>query len=271
MNTSDLSSDAFPVEAPARVAAGYRPPHIAGDAGRLTPLQRELVDLAARLGRERFAPRADRHDREATFPRENYEDLREAGLLGICVPRAHGGLGADFATYALVAAELGRHCGATALSFNMHVSASLWMGPVADALDMTDAQRREHDTHRALHGERMARQGLVYSQPFSEGGAAAAGKAPWGTVARKVEGGYVVNGRKIFASRADAAQMHGVLCTLDRPGATLRDSLYLAIPARRPGSRGTASRAARRRAGRACTARRASAPRRPARRRSCGR
>jgi alkylation response protein AidB-like acyl-CoA dehydrogenase len=55
-----------------------------------------LVALAARLGRENFAPRADRWDREASFPFENYADLRAAGLLGLCVPERHGGLGADF-------------------------------------------------------------------------------------------------------------------------------------------------------------------------------
>jgi alkylation response protein AidB-like acyl-CoA dehydrogenase len=77
--------------------------------------------------------------------------------------------------------------------------------------------------------------GKVYAQPFSEGGAAAAGKAPWGTLARRVDGGYVINGKKIFASLAGAADVYGVLCTLDRPGASQRDSLYLAVPADAPG------------------------------------
>ena len=205
--------------------------HIAGNPGALTPQQRELTAIAAALGRERFAGRAARHDREASFPFENFADLREAGLLGICVPRAHGGLGADFTTYQIVAAEIGRHCGATALSYNMHICATMWIGFIADALEMTPAQRADHERHRAVHFDRIVRQGKVYSQPFSEGGAAAAGKAPFGTLARPVDGGYVVSGRKIFASLAGAADYHGVLCTLDRPGATQRDSLYLAVPA----------------------------------------
>jgi len=206
-------------------------PHIAGNPDLLTREQRELIERMARLARERFAPRAMKHDREASFPYENYEDLRQSGLLGLCVPRAHGGEGADFTTYMLVAAELGRHCGSTALSFNMHVSACLWSGVIADTLDMTREQRAEHERHRALHYENIVRRGKVYSQPFSEGGAAAAGKAPWGTLARPVEGGYVVNGKKIFASLAGAADFYGVLCTLDRPAASPRDTLYLAVPA----------------------------------------
>ena len=209
-------------------------PHIAGNAATLTAQQRELIEVAATLGRDKFAPRAARWDREASFPFENFRDLREAGLLGICVPKVHGGMGADFCTYVLVAAELGRHCGSTALSFNMHVCSTMWSGFIADALDMSAAERSDHERIRAIHYARVVGQGKVYSQPFSEGGAATAGKAPWGTRATKADGGYRIHGRKIFASLAGAADYYGVLCTLEHPehgGGTLRDSLYLAVPA----------------------------------------
>ena len=46
---------------------------------RLTESQRMLVDLADRLGRERFAPKAARWDRDHEYPHENVEVLREAG------------------------------------------------------------------------------------------------------------------------------------------------------------------------------------------------
>jgi alkylation response protein AidB-like acyl-CoA dehydrogenase len=209
--------------------------HIAGNEKLLTSQQRELIALAAKLGAEKFAPRAATYDREAKFPFENYEDLRASGLLAICVPVVHGGLGADFATYVLVGAEIGRHCGATALSYNMHVCSTMWAGFIADSLDMTPEQRADHQANVAIHFERIVKRGQVYSQPFSEGGAAAAGKAPWGTLALPVDGGYVVNGKKIFASLAGAANYYGVLCTVDKPGATQRDSLYLALPADAPG------------------------------------
>ena len=210
-------------------------PQIAGPAYPLTDQQRHLLDLAARLGREKFAPRAAQYDRDATFPFENYDDMREAGLLRICVPAQYGGFGADFATYVLVAAEIGRHCGATALSYNMHVCSTIWAGLIADDLDMTPEQRADHEHNRAIHFKRIAVDGKIYSQPFSEGGAAAAGKAPWGTLAKKIAGGYIVNGKKIFASLSGAADYYGILCTVDKPGATQKDSLYLAVPAHENG------------------------------------
>ena len=221
--------------APPPVRSRYTPPPIDNGYFTLTPKQERIFALARDIGLNKFAPRAAQWDRDAVFPFINYDDMREVGLLGMCVPESHGGLGADFTTYVIAAAEMGRHCGATALSYNMHVCSMMWISFIADALDMSAAERAEHESNRAIHFERVARQGKIYSQPFSEGGAAAAGKAPFGTLARKVEGGYVVNGKKIFASLAGAADYYGILCTLDIPGATQRDSLYLAVDRDLPG------------------------------------
>ncbi len=198
-----------------------------------TPKQRELLARAHELGRTRFAPRAAQWDESASFPFANYEDLRDAGFLRLCVPQAHGGLGADYATYMMVAAEIGRFCGATALTWNMHICSTLWTGVLADGIAMNDTQRLEHAARRELHFERVVRDGAIYAQPFSEGSAAAAGRAPFGTTARKTEGGWIINGRKIFASLSGAADYYGVLCTEDKgdelPDA--RDTLYIAVPA----------------------------------------
>jgi len=195
--------------------------------------QRSLLSLANELGRSKFAPRAAEWDREASFPFANYEDLRSTGLLALCVPKASGGLGADYITYMMVAAEIGRFCGATALTYNMHICSTMWTGVLADSIPMTNEERAEHERRREIHFKRVVQDGAVYAQPFSEGSAAAAGRAPFGTTARKVEGGWLVNGRKIFASLSGAANYYGVLCTEDKGDAhaDVRDTLYLAVPA----------------------------------------
>jgi len=207
---------------------------VAGSGAGLSRKQQDLIALAESLG-PAFAKRAEKYDREASFPFENYEDLRKAGLLGLCVPEAFGGKGADLRTYGLVSATLGKYCGATALTFNMHACSTLWPGLLADDLDMSTAQKAEHERYRAVHFERVVRGGKVYAQPFSEGSAAAAGKAPFGTLAAKVEGGWTINGRKIFASLSGAADYYGVLCTEDKPDRSMRDTLYMAVPADAPG------------------------------------
>ena len=154
-----------------------------------TRAQRSLLSLANELGRTRFAPRAAQWDRDAIFPTANYDDLREAGLLALCVPESSGGLGADYATYMMVAAEIGRFCGATALTYNMHICSTMWTGVLATGIPMTPEQRSEHERWREFHFARVVIGGASYAQPFSEGSAAAAGRAPFGTTARKVEGG----------------------------------------------------------------------------------
>jgi alkylation response protein AidB-like acyl-CoA dehydrogenase len=111
--------------------------------------QRELIARARRLARERFAPRADRHDRDASFPFDDYADLRTEGLLGLCVPERYGGLGADYETYCLAAEQLAQGNASAALTFNMHCLTMLMMGPIADNMAMPPAVRERHEKLRA--------------------------------------------------------------------------------------------------------------------------
>ena len=211
-----------------------------GDAWKLTEQERDLTALARKLGQQRFSGRAADYDRDAEFPLENYRDLHHAGLLGICIPREEGGLGANLRAYALTASEIGRYCAATSLTWNMHVCSCLWSGALADDLEMDPDTRARHHEVRAIHYRRIVEDGAVYSQPFSEGGSAAAGQAAFGTTAIRSEKGWMVKGKKIFASLAGNADYYGALCTElqhadDRPSRS--NTLYLAIPANADGVR----------------------------------
>ncbi|MEJ8572563.1 acyl-CoA dehydrogenase [Microbaculum marinum] len=201
-------------------------------AFRLGDEEAELNALARRIGKAKFAPRAATYDREAIFPTENYRDMHEVGLLGIAVPKEHGGSGAGFRSYATTAAEIGRYCGATALTWNMHVCSCLWSGPLSDDLEMTEEQRANHLRRRATHYTRIIDDGAIYAQPFSEGGAAAAGVIPFSTSAKRVDGGWLINGKKIFASLSGSADYYGVLCGEMKPGErpSRRDTMYIAVP-----------------------------------------
>ena len=207
------------------------------NAFRLDAEQAALLNRVRTLAATRFAPRAAGYDKEARFPTENYEDLKRAGLLAICIPKSQGGLGATYQTYSLAGAEIGRYCGATALSWNMHVCSTLWSGPLADDLEMDPAERTAHESRRAMHYRRIVDEGAIYSQPFSEGGAASAGGAAFGTEATPTEGGWLVSGKKIFASLSGHADYYGILCTERTEGdrASRRNTLYLAIPAKAAG------------------------------------
>ena len=75
---------------------------------RLGNSEAELIDKARAFGARVLAPRAAQHDRDASFPIENFRDMYREGWLAICVPREDGGAGASFRNYCLAAAELGR-------------------------------------------------------------------------------------------------------------------------------------------------------------------
>lgn len=199
------------------------------DGKPLTGDQRRLVAMVDEVGPV-WAERAFESDRNAAFPTANYEDIKKMGFLGLCVPRRLGGFGADYRTYALVASRMSYYCSSTANTFNMHNANALWTADMVDSLDMSDAQRAGHEANRKLHYANMLA-GKVYSQPFSEGSGAAAGRHPFGTRATKVDGGWILNGKKIFASLSGHADYYGVLCTEDIPDATLANTLFMAVPA----------------------------------------
>mgnify|MGYP001393962733 CR=1 FL=1 len=122
-----------------------------------------------------------------------------------------------------------------ALTYNMHACTPLWIGHITDDLELSAEERREHDNNRELHFSRIVNDGAIFAQPFSEGSAAAAGKAPFGTIARRVDGGWVLNGKKIFASLSGAADYYGVLCTEETSTPSLRNTLFMAVPAKMDG------------------------------------
>ncbi len=178
-----------------------------------TMTREQMVAVIAELG-PKFEERAVQVDREAVFPWGNFNDLRERGFLALCVPKEYGGMGASYTDYMRVSEEIGRHCGSTGLTFNMHNATMIWAGEVADKLDMPAEVRAEHERRRAEMFRGVVEDGEIHSQPFSEGlnPGALAGIA---TRALPVDGGYLVTGRKIFASLSGAADRYNVTCQVE--------------------------------------------------------
>ena len=117
----------------------------------------------------RMRERAIISDREASFPSANFAEFRANGLLALCIPTRYGGSGATYADYIRVSEEIGRSCGATALTFNMHNATMLWCGEVADLLDLSPIGRDQHEQVRAAMYRGVVEDGHIHSQPFSEG------------------------------------------------------------------------------------------------------
>ena len=79
-----------------------------------------IVAAAREIAAGPVRANAERTDVEARWPEENLRALQAAGLGGLVVPAAHGGLGQGLVALAQVCEALGRECASTALCFGMH-------------------------------------------------------------------------------------------------------------------------------------------------------
>src|SRR5690242_1864007 len=160
-------------------------------------LQQRCLELTAD-----FATRSSEHDRDASHPTENYDRLRAEGFLELTVGREWGGAGASFLDHTIAYEALGQGCPSTALAFNMHASVVM---PVLQSPEVTpDAKRHVADL---VVGQRK-----LIGGNFSEPGTTSLiGERGLSVRARRVDGGYSITGRKMFASMLEAADQVMVL------------------------------------------------------------
>ena len=189
----------------------------------LTAEQRAVVERAAALSRDRFAPRAARYDAESAFPYENYADLHAAGLHALTVPREHGGVGADPVTYVHALREIARGCPATALTFNMHSTVTTFLAALA-----TDEQKRRWFGEIVERGARVASITSEPEQSFRD-------LFVLNTVFEPTPGGYHVAGIKQFCSLGDAADHYFVTGILAGKTSAADGVLSAMIPRADPG------------------------------------
>ena len=163
------------------------------------------VEEARRLA-PRFAARAAGHDRDGSFPADDFADLRRSGLFGLMVPTRLGGTGAGFAEYAAVAYELARGNGATALIFNMHASVTGALSGVtnelADALGLPPEALEARDQYL-----KAAAEGSWYAVAMSERGVGSR-LSQLTTSYQQTADGFHLKGAKTFCSGAGHADAY---------------------------------------------------------------
>jgi alkylation response protein AidB-like acyl-CoA dehydrogenase len=150
-----------------------------------------------------FATRAAEHDRDGSFPFENIAAMQQSGAMAACVAEELGGLGVrSVHDYMLGMSRLGRGDGSTAIAANMHIfrpwrMTRLWEAAKA-AGDVAYAAGLERRLRRIGAGQ------LLMCACVSEAGTDILHPQ---LDATKTEGGWLLNGRKIFATMSPAAQL----------------------------------------------------------------
>src|SRR5262249_53410183 len=91
------------------------------DMYRLNEEQQRIAETAAAVADRDLAPRAASVDRDAAFPRESIAALGATGLLGLNVPKEHGGRGPGPRAAAAVIDAVAQRCPSTAMVYLMHL------------------------------------------------------------------------------------------------------------------------------------------------------
>ena len=171
-----------------------------------------------------FTARAGEHDRSGSFPFENFQDLSDAGLLSLTVPRVFGGSGAGLAEASRVVGIVGKACPSTALVLTMHYLHHL--------LIEKDGGWPAH-LARKLAVESVDGLALVNALRVEpEQGSPSRGGLP-ATTAHRTATGWRISGRKIYSTGSPILKYYAVWAKTDEPG--VRVGIFL-VPAGLPGT-----------------------------------
>ena len=169
----------------------------------LSEEERLIRDTARSYCQDKLMPRVISSNREERFDREIFNEMGELGLLGAMVDEAYGGIGASHVVYGLVAREVERvDSGYRSM---MSVQSSLVMYPIESF--GTEAQKQKY-LPKLASGEWVGCFGLTESDGGSDPGAMR-------TTAKAVDGGYVLNGTKMWITNSPVADVVVVWAKLD--------------------------------------------------------
>ncbi len=162
---------------------------------RLTDDQRMIRDMVREFAAKEIMPVAPQHDRDHTFPTATAKRMGDLQLLGITVPEAYGGPGADYVSFALVSEELARACASHSVIFG--ANASLTVGPI---LNFGTEEQKQHYLPKLTNGDMMGCYALTEPEAGSDAGSLK-------TTARKEGDDYIINGQKVYISNGAVADV----------------------------------------------------------------
>ena len=170
----------------------------------LSDEQRMVQAVARDFADKEVRPIAAAIDREARFPRETVRRMGELGLMGIAIPEAHGGGGADTVAYVVALEEVAKVCASHAVI--MSVNNSLYCDPV---LRFGTETQKDRFLAPFASGAKLG----CFSLTEPEAGSDATNQ---NTLAVRDGADYVLDGRKIFVTNGREADAALVIAQTDR-------------------------------------------------------
>ncbi len=170
----------------------------------LTEEQKMLKAMVRDFATKELEPIAARIDEEAIFPAESVRKMAELGLMGVPYPEEYGGSGGGPLEFAIVVEEISRVCAATGTIYF-----------VTAGLAGHTLYRGGNEEQRQRFVVPVARGEKLVCFALTEAGAGSDATAIETSATRK-DGGYVLNGNKLFITNGSEADIAVVFATVDK-------------------------------------------------------
>lgn len=144
-------------------------------------------------------------DKHGRLARDNWQKCAEFGILGLSFPEQYGGAGEDIMTTMLTMEGLGYGCKDNGLIFGMN--AQMWSVQMPILLFGTEAQKQKY-LPRLISGAIIGAHGMSEADSGSDAYSLR-------TRAEKVDGGYILNGSKMFVTNAPVSDMAVAFATVN--------------------------------------------------------
>ena len=182
----------------------------------LTAPQLALQAKARELAQSVIAPRAARVDQTEEYPWDNVETLREAGFMGMTVPREYGGQGMSYLDAVLVIEQMAMACGVTG---RIVVEAN--MGAIGAVMRYGNDAQKKRAAELVLAGDKPA---ICITEP--DAGSAATEMT---TRADRRGDSYVLNGKKHWITGGGVSKLHLIFARVFDDGVEQGIGGFLAV------------------------------------------
>lgn len=162
-----------------------------------TEQQAALYDEVRRFAKDQLTYNLEQRDAECFFVEENWQACAKQGILGLNIPKEYGGSGYDMTTTILMLEALGYGCPDN--GFTLGINGQIWavQEPI---LKFGSEKQKQTFLPKLLNGTWKGAHGMTEQESGSNA-------FELSTLATKTEGGYILNGKKVYIGLGPVADV----------------------------------------------------------------
>lgn len=168
-------------------------------------MKQEMIELVQKFCLDKIEPFAEEDDKNYHFRKDVYQGLGELGLAGLPLPESLGGAGLSYDLFSSILEEIAKY----SVSYAVTLSVSVMSQSIIATFG--DAKQKSKYLPALINGSEIAAFGLSESHSGSDA-------ASLKTVAKKVPGGYQLNGSKMWITSAGVAKTYIVMARTGEDG-----------------------------------------------------